>query len=146
MKQSAGTPTLAPPGRTAGNGDRAGAGTTEPAIRDAAAAGVLTATPQGPAGGPPGAAATTAAVVTSDAITGITGTWHNGVTVDALWAVNEVRNAWMRVVGIGWKKLYNGRDGAFTALVILAGQARETGKPINYREEADGMVYEIYLW
>lgn len=143
MKQSAGTPTLAPPGRAVGNGGRAGAGTTEPAIRDAAAAGVLTATPQGPAAGPPGTAGTAAAVAISD---GITGTWHNGVTVDALWAVNEVRNAWMRVVGTGWKKLYNGRDGAFTALAILAAQARETGKPINYREEADGMVYEIYLW
>ena len=143
MRQNATTPTLAPPGSIAGNGERTGAGTTEPAIADAAAAGVITTTPQGPAGGPPGTAGAAAAMVTSD---GIGSTWHNGVTVDALWVVNEVRNAWMRVAGVGWKKLYNGRDGAFTALAILAAQARQTGKTINYREEADGMVYEIYLW
>jgi len=52
----------------------------------------------------------------------------------------------MRVVGLGWKRLYNGRDGAFIALTILAAQARQVGRPVNFREEADGMVYEIYLW
>lgn len=145
MKQNTSTPTLTP--SAAGddgtaNGGGAGVGTTEPAIKDAAAAGVLTAEPRGPASGPPGAA-TTAAAVASD---GITGTWHNGVTVDALWAANEVRNAWMRVVGVGWKKLYNGSDGAFTALAILASQARQTGRPVNYRDETDGMAHEIYLW
>jgi hypothetical protein len=143
MRQSTGKPTLAPPGSGAGNGERAGAGTTEPTIPDAVAAGIVMATPQGPAGDPPGAARTATATVTAD---GITGTWHTGVTIDALWAANEVRNAWMRVVSIGWKKLYNGKDGAYTALAILASQARQTGKTINYREEADGMVYEIYLW
>ena len=143
MKQSPGTPTLAPPSVTAGNGKGASAAATEPTIRDAAEAGVVTATPHSPTRQPPGTAGAAAAAVTADAVTG---TWVNGVTVDALWAVNEVRNTWMRVVGTGWKKLYNGRDGAFTALAILASQARQTGRPINYREEADGMVYEIYLW
>ena len=66
--------------------------------------------------------------------------------VTALWSINEVRNAWMHVSGLGWRKLYNGRDGAFRALVTLAAHARQTGRPINFREEADGMVYEIYSW
>ena len=77
---------------------------------------------------------------------GVTATWRTGMTVTALWSINEVRNAWMHVNGLGWRKIYNGRDGAFTALTTLASQARQTGKPINFREEADGMVYEIYLW
>jgi hypothetical protein len=47
---------------------------------------------------------------------------------------------------VGWKKLYNGRDGAFSALVTLAAQARQTGRNVSCREEADGMIYEIYLW
>ncbi len=76
----------------------------------------------------------------------ITATWRSGVTVTALWSINEVRNAWMYVPTVGWRKLYNGRDGSFTALVTLAAQARQTGRPIAFREEADGMVYEIYLW
>jgi hypothetical protein len=73
-------------------------------------------------------------------------TWQTGKTVTALWGVNETRNAWMHVDGLGWRKLYNGRDGAFVALTMLASQARQTGKPISFRQEADGMVYEIYLW
>ena len=72
-------------------------------------------------------------------------TWRSG-TVTALWSIDEVRNAYMHVSGVGWKKLFNGRDGAYTALLILASQARQTGRTIQFREEADGMVYEIYLW
>jgi hypothetical protein len=72
-------------------------------------------------------------------------TWRSG-QVTALWSIDEVRNAWIQVSGVGWRKLFNGRDGAYTALLILASQARQTGRTIQFREEADGMVYEIYLW
>jgi hypothetical protein len=73
------------------------------------------------------------------------GTWRNSVKIDALWTIDETRNAFVRVADIGWRKLYNGRDGAFMALVTLASQARQTGRLVNLREEADGMIYEIYL-
>ena len=76
----------------------------------------------------------------------VTATWRSNQTVTALWSINELRNAWMYVVNLGWRRIYNGRDHAFTALVTLASQARQTGKPITFREEADGMVHEIYLW
>lgn len=72
-------------------------------------------------------------------------TWRSG-QVTALWSIDEVRNAWIQVSGVGWRKLFNGRDGAYTALLILAAQARQTGRTIQFREEADGMIYEIYLW
>lgn len=72
-------------------------------------------------------------------------TWRSG-QVTAMWSIDEIRNAWMLVSGVGWRRLYNGRDGSFTALLILASQARQTGRTIQFREEADGMVYEIYLW
>lgn len=76
----------------------------------------------------------------------VTATWRTGVQITALWSIDETRNAFAYVTGVGWKKLYNGRDGAFAALVTLASQARQTGRTVNLREEADGMVYEIYLW
>ena len=141
MDTNTGTPTLLPPTVIAGGGGAAGS--TVPTIADAAAAGAALTAPGGPTQPPPA----TISGATAEAGAGaITGTWRNGVTVDALWAVNETRNAFMRVAGVGWRKLYNGRDGAFTALVALASQARQTGRTINFREEADGMVYEIYLW
>ena len=75
-----------------------------------------------------------------------TGTWSTGAAIDAMWSANEIRNAWMHVASVGWKKIFNGSDGAFMALTALASQARETGRTINFRVEADGMVHEIYLW
>jgi hypothetical protein len=84
--------------------------------------------------------------VQEEAVGAVTGTWQTGVTVTATWSINEVRNAWFYASGLGWRKIYNGRDGAFRALVTLATHARQTGRPINFRQEADGMVYEIYSW
>lgn len=81
----------------------------------------------------------------SGAAQAVTATWRSG-QVSALWSINEVRNAWVNVAGVGWRKIFNGRDGAFMALTALASQARQTGRSINFREEADGMIYEIYLW
>jgi hypothetical protein len=86
---------------------------------------------------PPGAAV---------AAEGVTATWRTNVQITALWTIDEVRNAFVHIDGVGWKKLYNGRDGAFSALVTLAAQARQTGRNVSCREEADGMIYEIYLW
>ena len=76
----------------------------------------------------------------------VTANWRSNVQIDALWTIDEPRNAWAHVVGVGWRKIYNGRDGAFQALTTLASQARQTNRPVNLREEADGMIYEIYLW
>lgn len=80
------------------------------------------------------------------ALGAVTGTWSTGALIDAMWSANEVRNAWMHVASVGWKKIFNGTDGAFMALTALASQARETGRTVNFRVEADGMVHEIYLW
>ena len=135
---SIGIPTLTPPG--AQDAGTAIVGTSAPSLSNGGSAtAVLTPPPQAPTLG----LAAEGSAQAAQAIT--TGTWRNGVTVDALWSINEVRNAWMRVVGIGWRRLFNGSDGAFTALTTLASQARQTGRPINFREEADGMAHEIYL-
>jgi hypothetical protein len=91
---------------------------------------------------PPGTEGADAAAAAS----GVTGTWTSGVMCDATWSINETRNAFFHVTGGAWKKIFNGTDGAFTALVTLATQAKQTGHQMAIREEADGMVHEIYLW
>ena len=147
--QPKGEPTISPPSSaTKGETSEQAVGTTEPKpITDeqlhammGAAAGTAGSAPTLM---PPG---TTGAEAFAQSAGAVTGTWRSGVTVTALWSINEPRNAWMNVAGLGWRKLFNGRDGAFTALVALAGQARQTGRQFAFREEADGMVYEIYLW
>lgn len=138
MSTNSGTPTLSPPAADTGL-DVELPGTTEPvAVSDAQIAALVTeSTPvSGPTLRPPQADATDAA----------TATWRNNVKIDAIWVIDETRNAWARVVGVGWRRLYNGRDGAFQALATLASQARQTNRTVNLREESDGMIYEIYLW
>jgi hypothetical protein len=78
--------------------------------------------------------------------TAVTGTWTTNVTVDALWAINETRNAFFHTAAGAWVKVFNGSDSAFTNLTTLASQAKQTAHPISYRVEADGMAHEIYLW
>ncbi|MGW1786105.1 hypothetical protein ACWCQQ_44585 [Streptomyces sp. NPDC002143] len=72
--------------------------------------------------------------------------WIQNVLVDAMWSTGQTRNAHLHVKGGTWKKIHNGSDAAFTALTTLAAQARQTGRPITFREEPDGMVHEIFLW
>ena len=131
-----GTPSQAPPEDVIGDGV-GGAGTSAPS-RTSLTVSESSATDAAPQLEPPGAVAGAGAQA-------VAATWQSG-QVTALWSIDEVRNAWMHVAAIGWRKLYNGRDGAFQALVALGSQARQTGRSINFREEADGMVYEIYLW
>ena len=161
MVQKASTPRMKPPGAAQ---EASLAGTSAPSIPDAASAGATAVAAAAPTAQPPGATTTTVTdgdgaaaqkaggppVARAAGVTpttgSATGTWQSGVTVDALWSINQVRNAYMHVVNIGWVKIFNGSDGAFTALTTLASQARQTGRPVTYRQEADGMVHEIYLW
>jgi hypothetical protein len=72
--------------------------------------------------------------------------WQNSKKINALWSINQNRNAWIGVEGIGWKKLANNSDSAVVALTMLATHAFEKGLNVNYRDESDGMIHEIYVW
>ena len=90
--------------------------------------------------------ATAQAIQTMEAGVPVTGNWTQNVLVDAMWTIDQSRNAFLHVKDGAWKKIFNGTDAAFTALVTLASQARQTSKPIAFREESDGTIHEIYLW
>ena len=72
--------------------------------------------------------------------------WVNNKTVNSLRSINENRNSWVGVAGVGWLRLANNSDSAVVALTALCSSARQTQTPVNYRTEADGMVHEIYVW
>lgn len=136
-KENVGSPTLVPSQDRTDNGMTAG--TSAPTLTEQASGAVAEATLSAPTLSPPFVTAT----ADEDGVGAI---WRNGVRIDALWSIDETRNAFVHVTGLGWRKIYNGRDGAFQALTMLASQARQTNKAVNLREEADGMIYEIYLW
>jgi hypothetical protein len=72
--------------------------------------------------------------------------WVNGKKINSLWAINENRNVWVGVAGVGWVKLANNSDSAIVALTILGANARQTQGSVNYRQESDNMIHEIYVW
>ena len=88
---------------------------------------------------PPGSVGARAAVTAVAAV-------QTDKRVSALWCNRSPRNAWMHVTGIGWKRLSPANDSSWNAMVLLATQARQTGCRIDYRDEADGLVHEIFLW
>lgn len=72
--------------------------------------------------------------------------WVNNKKINGLWSINQNRNCFAGVEGVGWKKLINTSDSSIVALNILASHALVKGSPVNYREESDGMIYEMYVW
>jgi hypothetical protein len=74
------------------------------------------------------------------------GAWNNSKKITGLWSINQNRNSWTFVDGLGWRKLANNSDSAIVALSVLAAHAREKNSTVNYRDEADGMIHEMYVW
>lgn len=72
--------------------------------------------------------------------------WVNNQKINALWSINQHRNSWISIAGVGWKKLANNSDTAVVALSILGANAKQAQGPVNFREEADKMVHEMYVW
>ena len=127
-------PEQGPQGGMAGMGSGAEA---RPAMMAAALA-------AGVASPPPGQAAPSLPLA-SVAARGVS-LWQQNKKVSALWSINQDRNSWVGVDGIGWKKLANSNDSSVVALTLLATHAREKDAAVSYREESDGMIYEMYVW
>jgi hypothetical protein len=116
--------------------------TSYPASRAAAEERPSGARPPGYAGGPAaGAMATRAApeLVTA-------AVWQRNKRVSALWGTNESLNSWALIAGVGWKKLSAGSDSAALALTTLAALGKLTQTRVDYREESDGSIHELYVW
>jgi len=78
--------------------------------------------------------------------TGGIAAWNNDKRVSALWGINQNRNSWVYITGVGWKRLANNSDSAVMALTALAAHAKQTQTAYSYRDEADGMIHESYVW
>lgn len=139
QQNSSGGPTMAPPSPDGSTAEHAQTSGDSRPMEITVEQILSAARTQEPTLSPPGTAGATAPA------DGATGTWST-VTIDATWSINETRNAFVHVAGGAWKKIFNGTDGAFTTLLTLATQAKQTGRQIVMREEADGLIHEIYLW
>jgi hypothetical protein len=144
MTETEARPTESPPDTGDGNAAGAGAGTGTVApprelgdlagelIAGAAAAGAAAE----PTLQPPSAA------VTGEGI----GLWVSNKQIDALYSTYAARFSWMHVAGGLWRRFSPVSDSGVAAMALLAAHARDRGRPVNYREEADQFVHEMYVW
>ncbi len=65
--------------------------------------------------------------------------------VTALWSINETRNAWAHIDGLGWKRVANNSDSAFLALGLLMAHARQTNARVDF-DDANGQIAQAYVW
>jgi hypothetical protein len=72
--------------------------------------------------------------------------WQSGKTITNQWTINQDRNSWIGVAGIGWQKLSTASDSGCVSLTMLAGSALITKASVSYRTESDGMVHEMYVF
>lgn len=135
------TPEIDPPERSTGNNGGNVMTDTMPDQEPPA----TTASEAGLGGDAEAAPTLTPDAVSADAQGGIA-SWLNNKRVTALWGINQNRNSWVYIVGVGWKKLANNSDSAVVALSMLAASAKLTQTSYNYREEPDGMIHETYVW
>jgi hypothetical protein len=82
------------------------------------------------------------AAVTGDGV----GLWVSNKQIDALYSTYAARFSWMHVTGGLWRRFSPVSDSGVAALALLAAHARDRGRPVNYREEADQLVHEMYVW
>ena len=73
-------------------------------------------------------------------------TWHSDKRITALWSINQYRNSWVHIGGIGWKRLAVKSDSAIVALSMIGAHAKQLQSRVDLREESDGLIHEIYSW
>lgn len=74
------------------------------------------------------------------------GLWQTNKQVDALYSTYAARFSWMHVAGGPWRRFSPTSDSGVAALALLAAHARDRGRPVNFREEADQFIHEMYVW
>jgi hypothetical protein len=75
------------------------------------------------------------------------GAWKDNQKITALWAINEDKNVWVYVAGVGWLKLANNSESAIIALTILAACAKQMGSNVSYgTDDTSGQITQMYVW
>jgi hypothetical protein len=71
--------------------------------------------------------------------------WQHSKRLEMLWTIDEELNVWIQIAGIGLKRIAPATVTGTLALAALAAHAHQTASPVDYREEADGLIHEMYV-
>jgi C1A family cysteine protease len=70
--------------------------------------------------------------------------WLYNKKVTGLWAINQNKNAWVHLHGIGWRKIWNKNDSAFNLMLTQLAAAKGGNRPVHLYLY-DGMISQIYV-
>jgi C1A family cysteine protease len=70
--------------------------------------------------------------------------WLHNKKVTGLWSINEVRNAWVLLHGVGWKKIWNQDDVIFYMMLTQLTSAKGSGSNVHVYLN-NGMISQIYV-
>jgi C1A family cysteine protease len=71
--------------------------------------------------------------------------WLNNVRVTGLWAINQDRNVWIYLAGIGWRRLAFDNDVITTTMLADAIIAKAAQRPVNVYQD-NGVIKQIYVF
>lgn len=71
--------------------------------------------------------------------------WHANKKIIRLWSINQNRNSWAGVSGLGWRQLANNSDSAVVALTMLVSHALCTKSRVHVYVKAK-KITQIYVW
>jgi hypothetical protein len=71
--------------------------------------------------------------------------WYSNTRIIGLWSINQNRNCWIAIQGVGWRRLGNASDSGIVALTTLCAHALEKSSTVNVLEES-GLITQMYVW
>jgi len=73
-----------------------------------------------------------------------TGVWQNNKRVTGLWTINQDRNAWVFIAGLGWKRIAYNNDNIFFSMLSDLVAAKAANRPVNFYE-VQGLIRQVYV-
>ncbi len=70
--------------------------------------------------------------------------WQTNRRVIGLWSIDQDRNAWAYVDGIGWRKIASDSDNIFFDLLVQVASAKTSNRPVNFYQQ-QGVIRQVYI-
>jgi C1A family cysteine protease len=80
-----------------------------------------------------------------DAIEGGDTIWERNKRITGLWTINQNRNAWVYVQGLGWRKISPDNDNIFFDMLAQLIAAKAGNRRVDFRQE-NRVIKEIYVF
>jgi sugar lactone lactonase YvrE len=80
-----------------------------------------------------------------DAIEGGDTIWERNKRITGLWTINQNRNAWVYVQGLGWRKISPDNDNIFFDMLTQLIAAKAGNRRVDFRQK-NRVIKEIYVF